>query len=204
LYIRDLSKKRCLKHLNVLCIEAIGSKKKRKEKIEMGDWEDLIDLIAEKLRFHKFTEIHKNIEEEVTIAGVIIRPQNILRAFFTGGYGLCIVVEVPEEVRNSNELNEFYVRVRKVINRKYARFPWFKCMYSFMVLLFPHALFETSRGIVKSLKDRSGAHMNIIQGVAIIDKETFEIASDYTWIPQHKKHFQSLLDAVQEWSEKKK
>ena len=73
-------------------------------------------------------------------------------------------------------------------------------MHSFLILICQHDLFEKSRGIENKLKDKTGLHLNLIQGVLLIDSETFDVISDYTRPAQHKAEFMSILETVTKWS----
>jgi hypothetical protein len=76
-------------------------------------------------------------------------------------------------------------------------FAAYKSSYSFVVLVCPHQLFESCPGVASQLKDRTGLHTNIIQGVILVDGETGAVTGDYTRPAQHKGEYDAVLSAVQ-------
>lgn len=59
-----------------------------------------------------------------------------------------------------------------------------------------HGLFAACSGVASELKDRSGLHMNIVQGVILVDAETREVTGDYTRPAQHKREYEAVLSAT--------
>lgn len=164
----------------------------------MEKYSELFDSLKKTLSRHNFTESVKEFEDENQIVGITKTHFTLLNGLF-GGRGLCALVRVPNEIKEQNGLISFFAEVRKWLNSKFVSFPWFKSMHSFLILVCQHDLFEKSRGIENRLKDKTGLHMNLIQGVILIDSETFDVISDYTRPAQHKVEFMSILETVTKW-----
>lgn len=153
----------------------------------------IVDAVAQDLSQFKFGERHDNVTDN--IVGIVKKSWNPLRRVF-GGHGISEVVVVPESVTDRPGLKAFFQDIRKEINSRFVGFAAYKSSHSFIVLLCPHSLFTTCSGIASELKDRSGLHMNIIQGVILVDAETKDVTGDYTRPAQHKREYEAVLAAV--------
>jgi len=153
----------------------------------------IVNAVVQEMSQFKFSERH--IDVTSNIVGVVKKSWNPLRRIF-GGHGISAVVVVPESVTGRTELKAFFQTVRKDINANFVGFAAYKSSHSFVVLVCPHSLFTVCSGVASELKDRSGLHMNIIQGVVLIDVETKEVAGDYTRPAQHKREYEAILAAV--------
>ena len=153
----------------------------------------IADAVAQDMLQFKFSERHDNITGN--IVGLIKKSWNPFRRVF-GGHGISAVVVVPESVTDRAGLKAFFQDVRKEINSRFVGFAAYKSSHSFIVLLCPHGLFMACSGVASELKDRSGLHMNIIQGVILVDSETREVTGDHTRPAQHKREYESVLSAI--------
>ena len=154
----------------------------------------IVDALAHDLSELKFDERHDDVSDR--IAGVIKKPWNGWRRVF-GGHGIAAVAVVPESVGDCTALKAFFSMVRREINERYVGFAAYKSSYSFVVLVCAHHLFEACPGIPSRLKDRTGLHTNIIQGVILVDAETGAVTTDYTRPAQHKDEYDAVLSATQ-------
>lgn len=153
----------------------------------------IVEAVAQDLSQYKFGERHDNVTGN--IVGIIKKSWNPLRRVL-GGHGISAVVVVPESLSDRAGLNAFFHDIRKEINSRFVGFAAYKSSHSFIVLLCPHSLFTACSGIASELKDRSGLHMNIIQGVILVDGETKEVTGDYTRPTQHKREYEAVLSAT--------
>ena len=154
---------------------------------------EVVESVARELAQFNFGERHNNVTSN--IAGVVKKSWNPLRRVF-GGHGIAAVVIVPESVTDLVGLKAFFHDVRNEVNSRFVGFAAYKSSYSFIVLLCPHSLLTACSGVASELKDRSGLHMNIIQGVIVVDAETREVAGDYTRPARHKREYEDVLGAV--------
>lgn len=150
--------------------------------------------IAQDLSELSFGERHEDVTDR--IAGVVKKPWNGWRRVF-GGHGIVAVAVVPESVGGCTGLKTFFSLVRREINDRYVGFAAYKSSYSFVVLVCPHHLFEACTGIASRLKDRTGLHTNIVQGVILVDAETGAVTGDYTRPAQHKDEYDAVVAATQ-------
>lgn len=153
----------------------------------------IMDAVAQDLSQYKFTERHDDVTEKVV--GVVKKSWNPLRRVF-GGHGIAAVIAVPDTTADRTKLKAFFQDIRREINSKFVGFAAYKSSHSFIVLVCPHNLFTSSSGIASELKDRSGLHMNIIQGVILVDSQTKEVTGDYTRPVQHKREYEAVLSAT--------
>lgn len=153
----------------------------------------IVDSVAREMSQFKFAERHDNVSSD--IRGVVKKSWNPLRRVF-GGHGIAAVVTVPTSVTDRSGLKTFFGSVRKDINSKFVGFAAYKSSHSFIVLVCGHSLLATCSGVASELKDRSGLHMNIVQGVILVDAETREVTGDYTRPAQHKREYEAVLSAT--------
>lgn len=153
----------------------------------------ILDAVAREVSQFSFGERHNDVTGE--IAGVVKKSWNPLRRVF-GGHGIVAVVVVPESVADRVQLKSFFQGVRKEINSRFVGVAAYKSSHSFIVLLCPHSLFTGCSGVASELKDRTGLHMNIVQGVILVDAETREVTGEYTRPSQHKREYEAVLAAT--------
>jgi len=153
----------------------------------------IVEAVAQELSQFKFHERHDNVTDK--IMGVIKKSWNPLRRVF-GRHGISAVVIVSESVSDRAELKAFFQDIRKEINSRFVGFAAYKSSYSFIVLVCPHNLFTVCSGISSELKDKTGLHMNIIQGVILVDEETRELTGDYTRPALHKHEYEAVLSST--------
>lgn len=153
----------------------------------------IVDALTHDLSELTFGERYDDVTGSVV--GVVKKPWNGWRRVF-GGHGLAAVAVVPESVGDCAGLKTFFGMVRREINDRYVGFAAYKSSYSFVVLVCPHHLFEACPGIASQLKDRTGLHTNIIQGVILVDGETGAVTGDYTRPAQHKDEYDAVLSAT--------
>jgi hypothetical protein len=153
----------------------------------------ILAAVAQDLSELQFGERHDDVTDSV--AGVVKKPWNPWRRVF-GGHGIAAVAVVPESIGDCVELKTFFGMVRREINDRYVGFAAYKSSHSFIVLVCPHRLFEACYDIASRLKDRTGLHTNIIQGVILVDEETWTVTGDYTRPAQHKGEYDAVLSAT--------
>lgn len=153
----------------------------------------ITDAVAENLSPYKFCERHEDVTENVV--GIVKKSWNLLRRVF-GGHGIVAVVIVPETITDRERLKAFFGDIRREINSRFVGFAAYKSSHSFVVLICPHDLFISFSEVTSELKDKTGLHMNIIQGVVLVDSKTMEVTGDYTRPAQYKREYDAVLSAV--------
>jgi hypothetical protein len=153
----------------------------------------ITDAVAQNLLQYKFCERHDDTTEN--IAGIVKTSWNMSRRVF-GGHGIVAIILVPETVTDSQRLKTFFRDIRREVNSEFVGFAAYKSSHSFVVLVCPHDLFTSCFGIASKLKDKTGLHMNIVQGVILVDSQTGEVEADYTRPAQHKDEYNAVLSAV--------
>ncbi len=138
------------------------------------DWQRAVDQLRPALMPLGFEEFRADFASDTGIVAIINKRFTALNGLF-GGRGLVAVAVVPERILDAGGLRDFVRGVRRTINREYVSFPFHKSMHSFMVLFCPHSLFSATPGVESSLKDRTGLHFNLVQGVVCIDRQTGDV-----------------------------
>ncbi len=155
----------------------------------------ITDALAQDLTKFKFSERHNNITDN--IVGVVKKPKNPIRiGLGLGGHGISAVVTVPNSIVDQSGMKNFFQTIRNDINSKFVGAAAYKSAHSFIVLVCSHKLYTNCMGIASELKDKSGLHKNIIQGVILIDAETKDISGDYTRPAQNKREYDTVLSAA--------
>ena len=154
--------------------------------------------MAQELSRFQFGERHDDVTSD--IVGVVKKPWRPWCRVFEG-HGISVVVAVPESVSDRTAMKAFFHRVRQEINSRFVGFAAYRSSYSFVVLVCPHGLFTDCSGVASELKDRTGLHMNIVQGVILVDAETREVTGDHTRPAAHKREYEAVLSAASEAAE---
>jgi len=153
----------------------------------------ILDLVARELSLYDFRERYDKVGPD--IAGVVKTPWKPLCRLF-GGHGIVAVVTVPASVTGPESLRALVRDVRLELNSSFVGVGAYKSTYSFLVLLCPQNLLAASPGVASSLKDRTGLHRNIIQGVILVDLETREVTGDYSWPARHWRIYELVTRAT--------
>jgi len=115
---------------------------------------------------------------------------------------ICAVVEVPQNISHVPGIEQFFAQVRKSLGAKYASFPWWKSLGTYVVLSCDHELYEKLCNAGEMFKDRTGLHMNVMLGICLVDRETLDNSTDSTWgLLYSGGHYRAICDAVSQWCE---
>ncbi len=160
----------------------------------MTIYSDLIDNLRKRLIDHKYTTFQ---EISITNGGklhAIMTPRRWMVRY------VCVVHEIPASVTNAAMLTDLFNQIRRQLFVQYARFPYWKELGTFLVLLCSHEQYEQLAIHAGKLKDRSGLHGNVMLGTILIDGENFQSSADTTWgLYYSGQHFVAITQTVQEW-----
>ncbi len=154
----------------------------------------LVELLKKRLSEYRYTECDEGSINDIQFVAVI----KTLRLWMVRY--LCVVVEVPENISDIPATKQFFAQVRRSLTAKYAKFPYWKELGTYLVFLCEHELYKKLRGKEKSFKDRTGFHMNVMLGTCFVDKKTFENSAEATWgLFYSGKHYGAIRAAVAQW-----
>jgi hypothetical protein len=115
---------------------------------------------------------------------------------------LCVLVEAPGQVVDLESARSLHRQMRVSISQRFAKFPYWKEIGTYSIVLCGHKLFETVRDHVRDFRDRTGFHTNVMLGTCFIDSETKENTANATWgLFYSGKHYGALRSAVAQWCE---
>lgn len=136
----------------------------------------LIDLLTERLMPHGY-ETAKESEDSGSVPGIsVLKTQ---RRYMTSY--VCALVRIPPDINNMRDLKQLHGKVRTLLAKRYARFPWYKELGTFTVFVCAPALFERVRNELAQLNDKTGLHVNTMLATWIVNSETFDAVGQSTW-----------------------
>ena len=113
---------------------------------------------------------------------------------------LCAVVEVPENIADIEDVQDFFEQIRKSLTMQYTSSPPWKELGTFTILMCKHDLFVQIKGNEALFVDKTGFHSNVMLGTFFIDTGTFEHLQKTTWgLFYSGKHFKAIENEITEW-----
>ena len=87
------------------------------------------------------------------------------------------------------------------MNKRYARFPYWKEIGLYCVLICSPATYDAIVGDLKSLVHRTGLHTCIVLGVVLVDESRYQCEGSSTWgLFYSGKHFGAIFEAARRWA----
>jgi hypothetical protein len=160
----------------------------------MTTYSDLIAALRKQLAEYKYTEFQEIPIPSIGMLHAIMTPRRWMVRY------VCALYEIPTAVTNAAMLTEVFNQIRNQLFAQYARFPWWKELGTFLVLLCSHEQYEQLAVHTDEFKDHSGLHGNVMLGTILIDRERFRSSADATWgLIYSGKHFAAIARTVREW-----
>lgn len=158
---------------------------------------DLIKSLQDNLFMYNYTEL----PVETCINGekgiLIMTPRCKTIRYILGVFDLCI------NYKNTNQINHLLESIRKALSKKYAKFPYYKELQTFLVFVCSSVFFESLIENYTQLNDSHGFHSNVILGTILIDRDNFFWTANPTWgLNIAGKHFSAICVTVHEWCKK--
>jgi len=161
----------------------------------MTDLPALVDLVRRRLLDYGYVEVDMGDPDNSLLAVIKTQRRWMVRY-------VCAVAELPEEIRDLNAALRYFHQLRKNLTKRYARFPWYKELGTFAVLICDNSLFATLLGAMSRFKDVTGLHMNVMLGTVLVSRQSLETRSTSTWGLFHSgRHFGAICATVAEWAE---
>jgi hypothetical protein len=156
---------------------------------------ELIDTLKSRLLEYNYNKYSEGLINGVQFSSVIkTRRVSTVRI-------ICAVLEVPKNIVDVEDTEDFFSKIRKSLSYEYARFPYFKEIGTFTILLCEHSLYMELKGKEKLFIDKTGFHANVMLGTCLIDSLTFEHSSESVRLIQTGKHFQAIKEVISSWCE---
>ncbi len=159
--------------------------------------DNLIDCIAVALSEYGYTERETGDLVGVPFVARIVTPRRWMVRY------ICAISHIPNDVSDVRACKRFLEDTRNCLTKHYARFPWWKELGTYSVLLCGGQLFEDLSEDLGTFKDKTGLHMNVLLGTCFIDIENFRSSADSTWgLFYSGRHFGSIREAVRQWCQR--
>jgi len=157
---------------------------------------DLIDSLSGALAPYGYTRVETGENQGIPFVAKFMTPRR-----WTVRY-VCALVRLPEEATELAAWISFHEDLRKSLAKQYARFPWWKELGTYTVLLCNSDQFDRLEPELLNFKDRTGFHMNVMLGTRAVDTNAFRTSADSTWgLFYSGDHFGALGETVRQWCE---
>ncbi len=133
------------------------------------------NLLKKDYSLLRFVDFDEKLEENESIERVYKTKRRI------GVRTLCAVCDLPENISTVKELNNFFQQIRNSLSKKYVKFPYFKELGTFSVILCNNSNYEHLNKEINKLRDYTGWHMNTMLGAFLVNVDAFEFAETKTW-----------------------
>lgn len=154
----------------------------------------LIEQLQEYLGDHSYTEYEETDAPDIGTMHLIMTPRRWAVRY------ICVVLDIPEQVSTVNQSKELFERIRSYLGKRYAHFPYWKELGTFVVLLCSHQLYEKLDGHMSQFYDQTGWHSNVMLGTVFVDREQLKSSAEVTWgLHYSGKHFTDIRRVVREW-----
>lgn len=162
----------------------------------MTDLQALVSLLKRRLSDYGYDEVDPGDAPDGSLHAVIKTQRRWMVRY------VCAVAEPPHPIRDLEGALAYFHELRKRLTRKYARFPWYKELGTYSVLICDHTLYEALRGAERRFKDATGLHSNVMLGSVFVNRQSLETKGTSTWGLFHSgRHFGAINAAVSEWAE---
>ena len=155
---------------------------------------ELISDLREHLADYRYSEFQVADVPQLGTLYQIMTPRRWMTRY------VCAVLEVQDTIANVAQAKVLHERIRSYLFEKYARFPWWKELGTFAVLICSHELYEKAATSPEVFHDTSGLHGNIMLGTVFIDKDKYECYSSETWgLWYSGRHIIDIKRVVRSW-----
>jgi hypothetical protein len=162
-------------------------------------YDDLVQCIRDRLADYQYTEPPAVLRVGGVEGAVLATPR-----IRTVRY-LCAVLDLPKGCETPREAEDFFGVIRRSLSAQYARFPYWKELGTYLVLICGSRLFDAVGGAKTRFKDGTGLHMNVMLGTVFLDPKRLMSWPDPAWGLFHsRRHFEVICGAVNEWCRRKR
>jgi hypothetical protein len=160
------------------------------------NYQDLVGSIRDNLAQYRYTEPLETLSVDGADGIVLATPR---RRILMVRY-LCGVLAVPDGYDTPEQARNLFETIRSQLTRKYARFPYWKELGTYLVLLSSNKLFLALQDRTGKFKDKTGFHMNVMLGTIFINRENYVNSAEATWgLFYSGRHFGAIAATVNEW-----
>ncbi len=158
-------------------------------------YQDLIDSIRDNLTQYRYTEPCETVSIEGVDGVALATPRRMMVRYLCGVFALpADGYDTPDQAKN------LFDALRRGLTKKYAQFPYWKELGTYLVWICSSELFDGMQGRMAEFKDKTGLHMNVMLGTVLVDREQVISSAESTWgLFSSGKHFAGISATVNEW-----
>ncbi len=158
---------------------------------------ELVEILQDRLKEYGYTKLEAGETGEIPFVAVLSTTRRRMVRY------LCVVAAIPSSVADCEGLTRFSEQIRRALAARYARFPYWKELGTYTVLLCGKAQYEEFRHAITGLKDRTGFHVNAMLGTCLVDVDDGRSTGEPTWgLYYSGKHYGAIRAAISEWCER--
>ena len=150
----------------------------------------LVDRLAKELRDFQYAPAPMPLPAAPDLRALLVTPRRL------GVRLACTVLHLPP----TGTLRSITTATRKALVRKYARFPWYKELGTFHVVLCRRDVFDAAASQAARVPHRTGLHTNVSLGLVLVEQDGTRIKAAKAWgLIGAGKHYEAIRNAVQTW-----
>lgn len=154
-------------------------------------YRQIVEALKNRLLEFNYSESDCTLINDILFQSIIKTPRK------HGVRYLCSVLNVPKEISDIADLQDYFELIRKNLSYKYAWSPFWKELGTYMILFCEPELFAKLNGKETLFVDKTGFHSNIILGIFFINNVSFENLACSTWgLLYSGKHFKAIKDTI--------
>ncbi len=157
-------------------------------------YQDLVDSIRDNLAQYAYTEPCETLSIKGVDGFVIATPRRMMVRY------LCAVFALPDAWDTPEEARQLFEAIRGSLREKYARFPYWNELGTYLVWICGSKLFDGMQNKMAQFKDKTGLQMNVMLGTVLVDQQKLMSSAESSWgLFYSGKHFGSISATVNEW-----
>jgi len=155
---------------------------------------NLVESLRCNLAEYGYNEPTESLPIDDAASQVLARPREWMVRY------VCVVVSTPSGCLSREQAEALFRRTRTSLTRRYTRFPYWKELGTYLVVLCSSPLFDELQANVSAFKDRTGLHMNVMLGTVLVDVELYRCVAASTWgLFYSGRHYGAISATVNEW-----
>ena len=154
-------------------------------------YRQIVEAVKNILFKYNYNECDCTLINDMSFQSIIKTPRK------HGVRYLCTILNVPKEITEIDDLQDYFELIRKNLSHKYAWSPYWKELGTYIILFCEPELYTKLNGKEKLFVDKTGFHCNIILGTFFINNIDFENLTCSTWgLFYSGKHYKAIKETI--------
>lgn len=159
--------------------------------------QDLVHSLRDNLAQYRYTEPSVAVSFDGIDGVLLATPRRMMVRY------VCGIFDLPDDCRTPAQARTLFTAVRGGLTERYARFPYWKELGTYLVWTCGSELFDRLHGEVGQFTDRTGLHINVMLGTVLVDRQTSVSSAESTWgLFYSGKHFGAISATVNDWCQR--